>query len=195
METIFPDYVTHYYLASRPPFLNLSDLGGKQLEGAIERLAREHASGATSRLFGRRYMELRRRTEEKLRSLFISAGGQPERLSPHYFVLGSCPWYRGLARDMREVTLPLAELPRDASSFTYPDSFTSMALGAEYGLHQDSRPYHEQVYSIEQLQEVIDQFGLPDGEVADYRGYQHQPFEKYVEVQLWSDVPVHSWLG
>jgi hypothetical protein len=44
---------------------------------------------------------------------------------------------------------------------------------------------------IEHLVGVVTEFGLPDGEADDdYRGYHHRPFEKYVEVQVWSDQPI-----
>jgi hypothetical protein len=72
-----PDLVTHYYIAGRAPFLNLSDLAEERLDAVILDLERERARGASARVFGRRYMELRRRTEEKLRSLFIEVGGTP----------------------------------------------------------------------------------------------------------------------
>ncbi len=73
----FPDVVTHYYRAARPPFLNLSDLDGDHLREVVLTLERERVAGLSARVFGPRYMELRRRTEDKLRSLFADAGGRP----------------------------------------------------------------------------------------------------------------------
>jgi hypothetical protein len=31
-------------------------------------------------------------------------------------------------------------------------------------------------------------------QIAIYDGYQNRPFEKYLEVQLWSDSPVREFL-
>ncbi|MFN8040045.1 MAG: hypothetical protein U0Q07_12620 [Acidimicrobiales bacterium] len=31
--------------------------------------------------------------------------------------------------------------------------------------------------------------------LEDVEGYEHRPFERYVEVQLWSDAPVAEWLS
>jgi hypothetical protein len=186
--------VTHYHVNGRAPFLNLSDVAENELNEVVRDLERERAQGASARVFGRRYMELRRRTEDKLRTLFIEVGGRPERDAPHYFVLGSSAWYRGLSYGMREVVLPLDRLPSDVSSFTYPDSFTSMALGPHYGLPQEPRPYHERVYRLEELPEVIDVYGLPADEVGEYDEYQHRVFEKYIEVQVWSDEPLRAFL-
>jgi hypothetical protein len=61
--------------------------------------------------------------------LFVEAGGRPEWRSPHYFILGESPWFRGLAVNMKNVRLPLMALPHDQTSVTYPDSFAAMEVG------------------------------------------------------------------
>ena len=96
-----PDYVTHYYVPGRPPFLNVSELTDLEWDATRRMLEAERGAGNSSRVFGRRYLELRRATEVKLRDLFVAAGGEPERHAPHYFVLGSSEWFRGLARGMQ----------------------------------------------------------------------------------------------
>lgn len=189
-----PTHVRHYYRAARRPFLNLSDLSDEQLASVISALMVERMSGGHRRAFGRRYMELRRRTEAKMRNLFIEAGGQPERRSPHYFVLGESHWFEGLADDMCTVALSIEQLPERSTSITYPDSFTAMAIAPEYGLPYEPRPYHEQVFRLGQLQELIETWGLPEDPVGGYEGYESRPFEMYVEVQVWSDEPVRSFL-
>jgi hypothetical protein len=192
---IVPDFVTHYHLGGRPPFLNLSELSGDRLIAVMSALDDERTRSASARVFGPRYMELRRRTEAKLRDLFIDAGGRPERTSPHYFVLGSSAWFKGLSNAMQEVVLPLSGLPADVSSVTYPDSFTAMSLGTEYGVPVTPRPYHDQVFRLEDLPELVATYGLPADLGTDYEDYQHRPFEKYIEVQVWSDAPLAGILG
>jgi len=195
MAEEIPTFATHYHLADKRPFLNLSDLAEPELTGVMQDLERRRASAGLKRVFGARYMHMRRLTEGRLYELFIRAGGMPERKAPHYFVLGSSEWYRGLAPDTREVVLPLADLPTGATSFTYPDSFTAMAFGPQFGLPLQPRPYHEKVFRLAQLKDVIVQYGLPDGGTEDrYEGYAHRPFEKYIEVQVWSDNPIRSFL-
>lgn len=190
-----PTFVTHYHLADKRPFLNLSDLAEPELAAVMQDLERRRASSELKRVFGGRYMHLRRLTEGRLHELFLQAGGLPERKAPHYFVLGSCEWYRGLAADTREVVLPLADLPTEVTSFTYPDSFTAMAFGPQFGLPLQAHPYHERVFRLAELKDVIAQFGLPAGGTEDgYEGYAHRPFEKYIEVQVWSDEPIRSFL-
>lgn len=181
-----PDEVRHYWRRARGPFLNLSDLSDVELADVMEHLMSGHATGLHRRAFGRRYMELRRRTEARMRRLFIEAGGRPERESPHYFVLGESRWFAGLADDMEEVVLPLAALPDEATSITYPDSFTAMGLVPQ--------PYHERVFRLSDLEALVEQYGLPADPMDGYEGYEQRPFEMYIEVQLWSDEPVADLL-
>jgi hypothetical protein len=194
MGPVIPDFVTHYFMGGRPPFLNLSDLTKDGRAPIIAGLAQERADGSTSRLFGRRYMDLRQQTEEKLRALFIASGGVPQRRAPHYFVLGASSWYRGLAPDMNEVVLKLEDLPTETTSFTYPDSFVSMGLGVGFGLHHSPQPYHGTVFHLSRLGEIVARYGLPEDAAGGYEGYERQPFEKFIEVQLWSDEPVAAYL-
>ena len=190
----FPTQVRHYYREARRPFLNLSDLPDEQLNPVIDALMDERRSGQHRRAFGRRYMELRRRTETKMRHLFVEAGGRVERRSPHYFVLGESRWFEGLADDMRAVVMSLDELPDVSTSVTYPDSFTAMGLAPEYGLPYERRPYHEKVFRLDQLDGLIGEWGLPEDPVGGYANYETRPFEMYIEIQLWSDAPVTRFL-
>ncbi|WP_234033015.1 hypothetical protein [Erythrobacter rubeus] len=190
--------ITHYHSQTDLPFQNLSELGGDELVQVLERLNRRKADNPSfRRVFGKRYMDLRRKTEAKLRDLFIARGGKPERQSPHYFVLGECAWFSGLYPDPATVTLDWRSLPRDQACFTYPDSFVSMRLGAEFGLPAEpAQPYHEKAFFLDELFDVVAEHGLPDGATDDdYEGYHKRKFEKYIEVQVWSDRPVAAFLG
>jgi hypothetical protein len=189
---LIPDFVTHYHLRSRSPFLNLSDLPPGRLEEVLGDLNRERTDGVSARVFGRRYMDLRRRTEALLRTLFVEAGGRPERATPHYFVLGASSWFEGLAPEMAALVVRLADLPTELTSLTRPDSFTSMGLGPDYGLPQEDRPYHGRVFRLEDLAGLVSTYGLPSDEET-YDDYHLRPFEKYIEVQLWSDRPLAAY--
>ncbi|HEX3776806.1 MAG TPA: hypothetical protein VHV51_20180 [Polyangiaceae bacterium] len=189
-----PDCAVHYHLADKQPFLNLSDLAETELASVISDLACRQAESGLKRSFGPRYMEMRRLTETRLFALFVEAGGKPERSAPHYFCLGACEWFRCLAPDMRQVAIPLSALPDGVTSFTYPDSFVAMGFGPRFGLPQMARPYHNQAFRMSQLSEVIRQFGLPSGDAdEDYEGYRYRPFEKFIEIQVWSDDPIEPF--
>jgi hypothetical protein len=189
-----PETAVHYFRPGRP-FKNLSDLELDELIVVYKQLEAESARGEHRRVFGRRYMELRRRTEAKLRSCFVAAGGRPERLAPHYFVFGGSSWFKGLADDMEEIAIAIAELPTEATSITYGDSFAAMALGPEYGLPYEPKPYHHRAFRIEDLDELVATYGMPSAEPDSYEGYATRPFEHYIEIQLWSDEPVERYLS
>lgn len=127
--------------------------------------------------------------------MFVAAGGQPERFAPHYFVLGESPWYRGLAEDMAQAQLPLSALPPAQTSITYPDSFTAMRFGAQFGIGCELRPYHGRVFLLGELPGLVEQFGIPDpSRDGDYHAWASWPAEAYIEVQLWSDEPIADYL-
>jgi hypothetical protein len=183
-----PDFITHYHLADRRPFLSLSDLDEAGLETVLSSLQSTAEHGASERRFGPRYMMLRRATEGVLRTRFIERGGRPVRRSPHYFVLGESPWFRGLYRDPGEVRIRLADLPTDQVSVTYPDSVTSMGLLAEFGITVSPRDYHGSVFRVEEIESMIERHELPRAAKPDtYDGHQYGDFEHYIEVQVWSD--------
>lgn len=184
------DYVTHYYMPSRRPFENLSDLDDDEAMRVMADLDLERLAGDHHRRFGPLYLIMRRETERRLREAFLAVGGVPERRAPHYFVLGESPWFRGLATGMRARRIPLSELSEETASITYGDSFEAMRVGPEFGFGDNSepRPYHAKVYRLSELESLMDRFGLPGGDQdEDYLGYEHRSVEKFIEVQVWSD--------
>lgn len=53
-----PDFATHYHLADKAPFQNLSLLYGPELDSVLADLERRRAAGL-KRVFGSKYMTLR----------------------------------------------------------------------------------------------------------------------------------------
>lgn len=188
MSLIVPAFATHYFVTGRQPFLNLSDLGAHELEAVLDQLNEERDAGRSHRVFGSKYMELRRRTEAKMRRLFVDRGGHVERDSPHYFVLGESAWFAALSPSMQSVRVDLVDLPSQSTSVTYPDSFVSMRCGIDFGLPDFEQPYHEQVFSLDELPGLVADYGLPDDEAdGDYQGYEFRKLEKFIEIQVWTD--------
>jgi hypothetical protein len=192
------DYITHYYPAEDPPFRNLSDAPEEDIPAILDALAARRLSGS-KRVFGRRYVQFRRLTEEKMRRLFVQTGGRPVRKAPHYFILGKSDWFANLYANTRNVRLSLKQLDPDTTSFTYPDSVVSMRLGPAFGLPVDPvRPYHEKVFRLSELDSVVSEYGLPNDapEEGDaYADYHLKEFERYIEVQVWDDESVAEWLS
>jgi len=75
MTQKYASYITHYYLADRKPFLNLGDLKGKRLRRVLDDLESKRSDNyECGKVFDGRYMEIRRKTESRLRELFVDAG-------------------------------------------------------------------------------------------------------------------------
>ena len=181
-------FVTHYYRADRRPFANLSDLPDADIDAVLARLGT-----GSRRLFGPRYMALRRATQARMRDLFEEAGGHPVRRHPHYFVLGDSVWFADLYDEPRTVRLPLSRLPTEVTSFTWTDSFTALGLGQHLGVPLPPEEWQRGLHRLERL-DPSRIAGRSAGEDGPYEGYERRPLQHYVEVQLWSDEPVAELL-
>ncbi len=177
-----PDVIVHYYEARQGPLRSLSDLSMEDAEYILEQIRQEGVIFASKR--NKDYLGIRRSLEERLRQLFIEKGGRPKRLWPHYFILGECEWVRSWYREGRDLQIPLNEIDPKAVSFTYGDSFPAMR-------YQDGKPYRDKVYTVEELPELIRQYGLP--QIWNRDGLLGP--ERYIEAQLWDDAPVKDYLG
>lgn len=177
-------FLTHYYLPDRKPFLNLSALEEVELKSVLEDLREKTKRGESKRVFMDWYVDRRKEAEKRIRNEFIAKGGKPEKMYPHYFILGESKIQKSTAQNMQEVKIPLSEIPSELISFTYPDSMASfdLAKDAEYKM-----PYHGNVFLIEELKTVIEKYGMPVDEIGFTSQYG---YPKYIEAQLWSDIPI-----
>ena len=57
--------------------------------------------------------------------------------------------------------------------------------------YQDGKPYRGQVYTLTELSGLIEQYGLPQDRNAVG---EHGP-DRYIEAQVWADVPLEPYLG
>ena len=193
----FPTFVTHYYMPSRRPFQNLSDLEDEGAVAVMEALMGDRSAGLHHRLYGRKYLAMRRWTEKRMHDEFTAIGGSPDRWSPHYFVLGESPWFRGLAAGMLEVRVPISELAPGKTSATYGDSFGAMGTASAFGVGPRPRVHHYAgaVIRIDDVAEMVASVGFPAADAdVDYAGYEERSGEKFIEVQLWSDDPILHYL-
>ena len=181
-KVVCPEMIVHYYEASRGPFRSLSDLSLEEAESIQQRIRQEGIVFASKRNLD--YLGIRKSLEERIRQLFIEKGGQPTRPRPHYFILGRCDWVRSWYRDGQEIQILLKEVNPKGISFTYGDSFPAMR-------YQDGKPYRGQVYILEELPELVAQYGLPQLWNSEGR---HGP-DRYIEAQVWDDEPVKDYLG
>jgi len=162
-----PNFLSHYYEAAIGPFVNLSDLPINEAETQLE-LIRQFSEIFASRRSAD-YVTIRRELEDRVRSLFIQKGGQLKRKPPHYMILGACPWGFSWYTDGRELRIPLASFPPESISFTYGDTFPAMRV-------QDGKPYRGQVYTLEEIPQLVLQFDLP-------QIWDDEPLKEYSQIK------------
>lgn len=184
-----PEYLTHYYLPGRSPFLSISYLQGEELDKVIEELKEMVKCGQFRRGFADWYIEERKNTEEFLRAEFSRKGGKPELMFPHYFVLGSSDsMQHNMAPGTKEIRIDLNEIPKEYLSFTYPDSVASRIMCKRNG---ERKPFHGQVFTLEEIIDVVSKYGFPKDTVEEVDGIK---FPVFIEAQLWSSEPIRDFL-
>ena len=186
MNNSIPDFVTHYYLADRKPFLTISELSGKELEEVLTDLRKKNERGESKRWIAPWYVEDRKKTEDFLREEFLKKGGTVERQFPLYFIHGHSEGIKNIA-EQKEIRIPLSELPKDRISFTYPDSMATFVLKDDPPFR---KPYHGKVFTYDEIIEVINEFGFPGEGLERCSKFM---YPNCIEMQLWSDEPVKHY--
>jgi hypothetical protein len=176
-----PDFLSHYYEATRGPFRNLSHLAVSEAEEIMVEIQEAGQVFAAARSVD--YLTIRRDLEDQVRVLFIARGGQPLLARPHYMVLGSCPWLLDWYVDGRELRIPMNAFARDRVSFTYGDTFPAMR-------RQDGKPYRGRVFTFDDLPDLLATYGLP----KEWNGDGSGGPDRYIEAQVWYDAPLLPYL-
>lgn len=182
VQTVLPDFLSHYYEAAIGPFRSLSTLPHAEADALLARLRRDERLFASKRTAD--YLARRHRVEAMVRRAFIAKGGRPMRTSPHYMILGACPWVAAWYRDGCELRIPLTAFPAACISFTYGDTFPAM-------FYDDGKPYRQQVYTLAELPALVAAHGLPQHWNPDG---SHGP-DRYIEAQVWTDGPLARYLS
>jgi hypothetical protein len=186
MNISIPDFVTHYYLADRKPFLSISELWGEELEKVLADLRAKNERGESKRWIAPWYVEERKKTEDFLRTEFLKKGGKVERHYPLYFLLGASEGLRNQSEQL-EVRLQLKDLPKDMISFTYPDSMATFVLKDDPSYY---KPYNGKVFTYREIIEVVKEHGFPKDELMTCSKFR---YPNCIEMQLWSDAPVKAY--
>jgi hypothetical protein len=98
-------------------------------------------------------------------------------------VLGSCSWLLEWYQDGCEVRIPLADFAPACVSFTYGDTFPAMR-------YPDGKRYRGQVYMLNELPDLIREFGLPQ----DWNPEGALGPDRYIEAQVWDNAPLDGFL-
>ena len=190
---MIPQFITHYHLYDLAPFKSISDLSDEEWVILCKDLAnRREADSSYNRRFGHSYRSVRLEVEAMLREKFELKGGIITKLNPSYFCLGVSNWWKHFCNH-DEIRIPLDDIEAKSISFTYPDSFTSMGILKRFGISHEKKPYHGEVFFLHELEDVVNEFGMPDDiPLLDYSEYHKENLEIYIEAQLWTDVPINK---
>jgi len=174
-----PDFLTHYYEAACGPFRSLSTQGPEEAKRLLDEIRRAGQTFASQRKED--YLAIRRELEQVIRERFVAKGGQPRRATPHYLIVGPCPWVKTWYVGGCEIRVPLAAFDPVTVSLTYGDSFPAMRFS-------DGKPFRGQVYRVKDLPDLVCRYGLPqvwnpDGALGP---------DRYIEAQVWDDEPLRS---
>ena len=169
----------HYYERNRGPFLNLSDLPMTEAVQVLDTLRVENRVMAAQRFEG--YLTRRQELEQFARHLFLEKGGRPIRRVPQTMVVGRCTWLESWYEEPASVCLPLAAFAPETISFTYGDLFPTFSPRVT-----DGREYRRTVYTLNEIVDIIERYGLPQ----DWNDDGRFGPERYIEVQVWDDDPL-----
>ncbi len=173
----------HYFDDRSGPFHSLSEISIEEAKILLEhmKIARPDSQCAARHA---QYVEYRQNCEEILRREFKKKGGVLQRKNPHYMVVEHSPWLSTWFEQSAMVAIPIEEFDLRTLSFTYGDSMPTFSPTIN-----DGREYRHQIYTYEEILEMIEKYGLPQEWNADG---SYGP-ERYIEVQVWSDWPVDQY--
>lgn len=178
--------LVHYHHQATEPFQTLSALPDRDALELMTQLGKR--TGEVYRRFKHpeKYLRHRRATETWLRQEFIRKGGQPILSHPKYFSVGPASWMKeGYNEQSKTVQLLLSSVPATQVSFTYPDSMVSYWLRTQTDQRFYQSAYHGQVFTVGEIFDIIEHFGLPS-EV--WRTDPTRKHDIFIEAQLWSDI-------
>jgi hypothetical protein len=180
------EVITHNYDPDRGACRNICDLPDAEASKILDEIRR---SGLRS--IKPDYLQRRRLTEEWLgRERFRKLG--PTRLErPVYFFLGNFADGTDPSRLM-SLVLPLREFPPEALTFTYSDSMASLPIATRDELRLYRKPYHGQVFTLDEIKSAIDEWGMPGDR---WKSDLTMKYDRFIEVQVWDDRPIRQRLG
>ena len=172
-------HLYHYFEKAKGPLLSLSALPSNEADIIQRKIVSANKTFAAQR--HERYLPRRRELEGIVREQFIEKGGKPEKESPHYFVIGECPWLTTWYEQADYIKIPINEFDLQTVSFTYGDTFPTFSPNVTDGME-----YRNTVYTHEEVLKIIEKYGMPQDKWD--KPVFAQPC--YVEAQVWSDEPV-----
>ena len=181
MTSVLPEYIYHYYERDIGAFKTLSDLSNDESVKIMQRIKEEGKTFASKRPDD--YLMVRRELETKVRRIFIEKGGKPKRKYPFSLTLGECKWLETWYKHPMFIKIPIHECEPAAMRFTYGDIFPAMR-------YKDGKPYRGKVYTLYEIPEVIQKYGLPQ----EWNSEGLLAPERYIECHLWDNKIVERFV-
>lgn len=182
---MLPDRLYHYYEKSRGPFLSISELSFDEFTKLMNDLATQKTPENRFDESWKRdfYIQFRPYVERTIRNRFIEKGGKPVTDAPRYFTLGPATWFLDWYEEPRFLDIALAEIPSDSISFTFPDSMMSYLIAEDRyePFAKYKMPYHGEVYRLEEVEQLVKEYGMPDETDSINLEYGN----RIVEAQVW----------
>ncbi len=176
-------YLYHYYDKRSGPFKSLTALPVEQRNLVLEKIKSERPDSMCAKR-DLEYIEKRIRCEAILKKEFITKGGIVEIDSPYYMVVEHSPWLSTWYEQGSFLKIPIEDFDVRKISFTYGDSMPTFSP-----LVNDGKEYRRQVYTYEEILQIIDKYGLPQ----DWNDDGSQGPERYIEAHIWTNEPVMSY--
>jgi len=180
-------FLYHYFEKSKHPLLSLTALPIEEAVAIQNKLVSEQKVFAAQR--NEKYLPRRHELEKLVRGMFIEKGGKPEKETPHYFVIGECPWLATWYEQADYIKISISEFDMKTVSFTYGDTFPTFSPNVTNDME-----YRRTVYTYDEILKIIEKYGMPQDKWD--KPIFAQP--SYIEAQVWSDEPVlrykQSWL-
>lgn len=180
-----PQSLFHYYEGSRQPFLSISELQDSKFALLMDEFSELNLPESRFDEKWKRdfYLFFRPYTEQKIRERFIAKGGKPDLIAPRYTTLGPVTWFNRWYQEPKVIEIPLTNIPTESISFTYPDSMMSMLIAEDRHapFAKFKQPYHGEVFRLEELQELISEYGFPDENDPKNLEYGN----RIIEAQIW----------
>ena len=183
--TAFPTVITHNFHSERGAFKNICSLPRPEAEVILDEIRATGTRNIKANYLTRRHAVeswLIRESKKKVNAITLSR--------PIYFFLGDFADGKDSSRP-QSCVIPLHYFPQDVLTFTYPDSMASLPIALEDKHLPHRREYHGQVFTLEEIQAVVAEHGLPNDR------WKHDParqYDRFIEVQVWNDAPIKRFL-
>lgn len=189
---MIPDFITHYYLPDRKPFLNLSDLTKEEMEPIVLGLNNRMEEGKMHRGFPDWYFSQREEAEINLLEATIKKGIYPKRKAPHYFTLGKSALFEWVYKnDFKTIEIPIA-LIKSQLMFSIGDTLWTFAKQHEPNFKKkwENKWFQGKLYNYLETEKIIQDLNL-DLECEKSR---HQNRASVIETFIWSDEELNELL-